>query len=575
MMQRIGWRRLVSGVAVGCALAGTAWGQWMTQEIPLREGWNAVYVRVMPCGGFEEELEEAVGSVSNVVGVWQWDRHFMTIETAPDGAELLGQSPHWKVWYPGKESFLNTLGGLAGGGRYLIRVRQLAGTGVLRIKGKAMLPVGEWYPNALNLVGVSAGPKGLSVTEAFGGMAETTLGRGYENGVYTIGADGAVRVVSRPDTQKLAQGEAVWVECGGASDYTGPVEVKVDEGGAGLEFGLARRTIKLVVGNRGTVTRKVALSHVASEEAPAGEASVLGMVPLYLKGAGSVGEAGWGKADGFSFELAPGEEQVLEFGVLRLEMEITEGTEGTYQSVLKVLDSEAKTEVDVPVTAERGPIIPGEEESLELPPTANAQAGLWMGEAVLTGVSCPRYQGNAVLPVRSPATVRLLVHVGADGTVRLLSEAWLAGGKAYARRELVPASATTGEVRRLSAVAFPLGMAPVTLGSDGLEGTLSGTVTVAFDDPVNPFLHAKHPQFDNKDGKFVPYAEGVETRTVTREVSMEVEAAADVLATGEMRVEGTYQEVVKGARADDVTVEGTVALWNLATGAELVTESAD
>jgi hypothetical protein len=348
-----------------------------------------------------------------------------------------------------------------------------------------------------------------------------------------------------------------------------------------LDFGAGRTKISLTLENlSATRTRTVVLSLAESVEAPEGEEAVAGAVPLYL----TEGD-GWTAFSSKSVELGPGEKWSGTFGVHRADMEWRAEmavTNSSYQSVLQVRDAEGKIAVDVPVRAVREASPEGagvvEEAIHEVPASVNAQAGLWTGTARLTAVDCPSYKPGEALPVQYAADLRLVVHVSGAGEVRLLKEAWVAeaastnGGMAiYARRGLVPAGATN--VWRASTATLPE-MAPLALGTNGLAGTLSGTVKLAYDDPVNPFLHRYHPMFDNKNGKFETYNGPVESRNVSRKITLAVGdgedgEGVDVTVDPSRAVAGTYQEKLTGLRAQEILVKGTFRLEKVMEG-ELV-----
>lgn len=578
-------------VLLVAACAGTR-AQWVVQTVVVHEGWNAISLQVEPEAGALEKVVEAVGE-DNLEGIWRWDKRFTTAEYVVDEGSPLAKDAHWKVWYPGEElGALSTLGGLSSGQSYLVKMKEGAGEKTVEIKGKARMPRVEWYPNALNLVGGAVGEKGVSFAEWFEADAAVDLSKGYDNHAWQIAADGSERVVSRPSVQELSAGEAVWVRCNGASDYAGPLGVVSSAGGSGLDFGTGRVKISLTVENlSGTRERKVVLSLVESEEAPAGEEMVAGAVPLYL----AEGD-GWMAFSSKTVELGPGEKWRGTFGVHRADMQWREEmavTNSSYQSVLQVRDAEGKIAIDVPVRAVREASPEGtggvEESIHEVAASVNAQSGLWTGTARLTAVDCPSYKPGEALPVQYAADLRLVVHVSGKGEVRLLKEAWVAeaastnGGMAiYARRKLVPAGATN--VWRASTATLPE-MAPLALGTNGLSGTLSGTVALAFDDPVNPFLHQYHPMFDNKNAKFEAYNKPVESRNVSRKITLVVGGdgdggddgdsgdgeSVDVTADNSKAVAGTYQEKLTGLRAQEILVKGTFALEKVLEG-ELVDE---
>lgn len=560
----------LAAAALAAACAG-ARAQWVVQTVVVHEGWNAVSLQVQPEAGALEKVLETVGE-GNVEGIWRWDKRFSTAEYVVDEGTPLAKDPHWKVWYPGEElGALSTLGGLSGGQCYLVKVKEGAGAKSVEIKGKARMPRVEWYPNALNLVGFAVGNNGVSFEEWFEADGAVDLSKGYDNHAWQVAGDGSERVVSSPAVQMLSAGEAVWVRCNGASGYAGPLEVSAGNG-AGLDFGAGLQKIALEVRNlSGVRKRTVSMRLAASEAAPEGEEAVAGAVPLYLADGGE-----WKAFEGKSVELGPGESWTGTFGVHRAEMEYREAmaeTNSSYQSVLQVRDGEGKIAIDVPVRAVREASAPVAASIHEVAAAVHGQAGLWSGAATLTEVNCPSYATNSLLPVQYPASLRLIAHVDAAGTVRLLKEAWVApatngtGMAVYARRELVPAGETN--VWRASSATLPP-MAPLALGTNGFatNAPLSGTVELAYDDPVNPFLHRYHPMFDNKNGQFEPYDGPVESRDVTRKITLAV-AEAEGLEDADRTVSGTYEEKLTGLRAQSISVRGAFRLEKVVEG-ELV-----
>lgn len=556
---------VLAALIAACSLARA---QWVTQRVPLHAGWNAVCLQVEPEAGTLEKVVAAVGE-GNLAGIWRWNRSFEPAEFVVDEASPLARDPHWKVWYPGEElGTLSTLGGFSGGQSYLLKLREGAPAVTVAVKGRARLPRTEWYPNALNLVGFPVGTNGAAFDEWFEAASAVDLSRGYDNAVWQVAPDGTERVVSRPSAQKLAAGEAAWVRCNGATSYTGPLEVEAGAG-AGLDFGEKLATMPLTVKNLSpTRARTLTLRAAASEEAPDGEEAVAGAVPLYL----AEGDA-WTPFAGKTVELGPGESWTGTFGVNRAEMERRTARDGdadrSYQSLLQVRDGEGKIAIDVPVRAVRAAAASPGEPLDTVDPSPHPQYGLWTGTAALAEVDCPSYKPGEPLPVRHAATLRLIVHVDGNGAVRLLNEAWVAEGEdgtatVYARRDLVPPAAA--DIWRASSATLPP-MPPLPLGTNGLGGTLAATVELAFDDPVNPFLHRYHPLFDNKNGQFEPYDTPVETRGVSRELSLQVsEPDPAALADPDASVAGTYEERLTGLRAQPIVVRGTFRLDKLLAG---------
>lgn len=558
---------VLAALIAACSLARA---QWVTQRVPLHAGWNAVCLQVEPEKGTLEKVVAAVGE-GNLAGIWRWNRSFEPAEFVVDEASPLARDSHWKVWYPGEElGTLSTLGGFSGGQSYLLKLREGAPSVTVAVKGRARLPRTEWYPNALNLVGFPVGANGAAFDEWFEAAPAVDLSRGYDNAVWQVAPDGTERVVSRPAAQKLAAGEAAWVRCNGASSYAGPLEVTAG-GGAGLDFGASLEKATLTLKNLSpTRTRTLTLSLAASEEAPEGEETVAGAVPLHLAEGGE-----WKAFSKTSLELAPGESWTGTFGVHRTEMAYSTGG-ASCQSVLQVRDAEGKIAIDVPVRAVRELSAAANDSIHAVAASPHPQAGLWTGSAALTAVDCPVYKEGEPLPVAHSANLRLIAHVDQTGAATLLNEAWVVAEgtngtpKIYARRDLVPRSATN--IWRTSSATFPP-MPPLPLGTNGLSGTMTNSLPLAYDNPVNPFLHRYHPLFDNKNGQFEPYDGPVESRDVTRAISLTVSPPdASSLANPDTAVSGTYAETLTGLRAQPILVQGAFRLEKVLSEAGLVAE---
>jgi hypothetical protein len=141
---------------------------------------------------------------------------------------------------------------------------------------------------------------------------------------------------------------------------------------------------------------------------------------------------------------------------------------------------------------------------------------------------------------------------------------------------LIPSLIGPGEIigRRISSAAFGFTQ-PVTLagGSFGV-GTLTGSTTLDYDHPLNPFKHVFHPDHNNFDERFEQkLPEGKESLTVTRSLSLEF-AATDPLGLNppgfaDTEFGGNYRESISGLHRDVIQVSGTFRLVRIARAAEL------
>ncbi len=242
-----------------------------------------------------------------------------------------------------------------------------------------------------------------------------------------------------------------------------------------------------------------------------------------------------------------------------------------YQSILEVIDAGESLLIRVPVTAQKpkGLLTP---DPLE---PHDENEGLWVGNVTVNRVNAPAYTGDQFLSASSPASFRLLVHVDGHGRANLLQQVVLAWDRTltnaphtngtyalYAGERALPADAT--DVSRISSVAFPV-MPPVALAGS-FTNALSGTVTVRFDDPTNPFLHRYHPLHDNQDWDWQPYTNAVETRTITRDLALSFTAVTNAPANpyyGADNVSGAYRETLSGLRAQAIQTEGVFSLQRI------------
>jgi hypothetical protein len=173
---------------------------------------------------------------------------------------------------------------------------------------------------------------------------------------------------------------------------------------------------------------------------------------------------------------------------------------------------------------------------------------------------------------------RLLLHVDAQGQARLLQRVLLAWQGTnttdtnrqyalYSDESKVPASAS--EVYRLSSVAFPL-IAPVSLAGE-LGYALFGRVDLGYDDPVNPFKHAYHPDHDNLDERFSTnrLPAGVESFQVARDlvfnfyVTRQTESGAFVPPGPVLEFNGTNSSLAISGGTNELRLANafTVMAW--------------
>ena len=227
------------------------------------------------------------------------------------------------------------------------------------------------------------------------------------------------------------------------------------------------------------------------------------------------------------------------------------------------------------------------------------RTGLWVGNVSVTGLSNPTsgsLNPTMPLPVASPFTFRLIVHVDETGQARLLQQVlqmWKPG--AFIPNPDDPTSSTfiidpanpgrnvlltddslipqfSGVAlrdvelvgRRISTAVFgfrdPIDMAGGDFG-DPSSPSVTASVVMGFDDPLNPYKHRYHPDHDNWDARYENRLNnGKESYTVTRDISLQFTAddPEDLILPGwgDSQIGGIYSEAIQGIHRSTVHVEG-------------------
>lgn len=168
---------------------------------------------------------------------------------------------------------------------------------------------------------------------------------------------------------------------------------------------------------------------------------------------------------------------------------------------------------------------------------------------------------------------RVLLRVAEDGATSLLPEYVYTG------------------TRRISSVAFSHPRPITASAAFGAGQPLIFPLTIAANDPLNPFLHKYHPDHDNLDAKFNPIDLDAtpsylwESPEVQRRIALELSdvlpfagATADeaiALDWGGANWGGYYREVLHGLHRNDITVKGYFVIRQILTGDQLATQAYD
>jgi hypothetical protein len=535
--------------------------------------------------------------------VWRWNRRFSPVEFIQDPADLVPPQPDWLVYLPPTHPLADrsNLYAIEGGRPYLVRLADGSAPVPWSVRGRPVVPRPSWITDSLNFFGFNVSGLGPSFADLFDGSVAHA-----NNPVYQLSEAGRWMQVTTPYTTRQQSGEAIWVRATTASEWSGPIRAVLEQTGR-LDFGRALQEQTVRFRNESARTQIYSVRLLASEPPPGtSEPALAGDVAMdYWFYDPSSTDAGWAAFSGTvnSPALNPGQELVLRLAVRRRDMPPVpvpaDFSSAAYQSVLEVVSSPGNSRLLIPVTCEglddasltsvapagSGPLArmgPGDEVT---------HAGLWVGNAVINQVGHPSSGSDAPEDAATEFGFPLLVHVDSAGQAHLLQqvvEMWKDGtykpdpedssklvvdqpGRYVLVTDRSLLSSFQGSTlrdgrrvgRRFSSAAFAFSE-PIDLSGGGgfLAGQFACTVTLDFDDPLNPFKHAFHPDHNNLDERFETQV--AEAFTVSRTLQLQFSATdPDGLAIpgwGDDQVGGAYEETITGLLSEPVKIAGIFRL---------------
>ncbi len=428
-----------------------------------------------------------------------------------------------------------------------------------------------------------------------------------------------------PASTPLDRTKAYWFEAPVVGNFYAPLEITPSQPD-GLHFGRTGSVFTVRVRNRTAAPVTVNVAPLASVGAPVGQPQITGAVPLTRRmldtATGTTTETLL--SGSFNEVIGPQTTVELTFGLDRAAMTAPSGS--LYASFLRFTDSGNLLDISLPasavvaslaglwigdiavsdvgnltraraytctvtrtvgsvVTTVVSPAVQGSLTAL-VPQSLAAGTGGTLAyqwaksgqpivgatDALLELTSTERLESGAFGSTTSRAfPLRVLLHVDDAGTARLLSQVFV-GSLAPAPHNLGLCTRESGlkadakaTAARYVSTQLPLDTEVATgSGSVALGGQLVRTFTLAFNDRVNPFVHAYHPDHDNKDARGQPLAAGLESYTVVRSCTFDFAATppagAATLGWGASVIGGTYRETVTGLHRQPLTVHGTFEL---------------
>jgi len=581
-------------VLLSFTLGNPARAQWITQNLPLAPGFNPVFVQVTPA---TNDCDTVFASMPNIDSVWMYNRYTKTASSglAPS-ATAVGQD-HWLMWFPKRsaKSFLGTLSQIRAGQAYMIHVLDNSPATTLSLKGIPGLPRTDWIPLDMTLAGGPISEKSpVTFYQLFHDIPELTSDAGSSSSFYSIDPRVARETqIRNPLATTIVPGRAYWFILNGHRDNPYPFSVTALGEMNSVQFLKDGKTSSLVLANSlSTVSAKLHLALLDSETPPAGSPDLAGRVPVAALLVGPDGSyTPQLLAGGVDITLAPGETRTLRLGLATALLTPTSNSNATYQGLIEVTESAHGYRQLVPVVAEvpnsslakQNLSLLGTGARLRSSSTATTSSdapssGLWVGKITLAAVNTPGFSPtnsspdisqNPLSKVASPLDMRVLLHVDSNGVARVIQQACFAQFWNGSNYDTQLYHSATGLVRgatltsRVSAPAWP--RLPPTPMTGTLGSNLSGSLTVPYDDPVNPFVHIYHPDHNNYDETYTnKLGAGVESFNVTRNVTFyfgsTIDAGSFSPGVPPMQFTGTNGEYVTTTGFANTTAF-TVQLW--------------
>lgn len=570
---------LLGGLVAACSTS--AFGQWLTQEVPLRPGWNAIHLQVQPLPAGCDRQWAGVP----ITEAHRFHQRLRTAQFSTDPSKPFRRPAEWLTWRPddGTNGFVRTLENLTGDTAYLVYATQ---SHVWKVTGRPVLPRREWVPGIPNLAGfmVSTGSP-PTFAEFFAAEPRIPVIGGPSDAlVHDVDADlNGIDLTSKTRRQSMAPGRAYWIRSPVVSSYSGPLSIDTP-GALGLVYGDQVRERQLRIRNGTSNSVPIVLRHLPSENPPASvpdAAHLAGAVPLLTREGTPNGGTwkAWSTSETRSNTLAPGGTWVVRLAVNRAAMQPTGSTHESWQSLVQVTG--AGMQLHVPVSALYSQTVGSGAPSL-LPP------GLWVGEASLTHASYalaemkhstnPTYvygPGSTNAPVRQPFPLRLILHQtdGEGGPLQLLSRALLVATNAssatgstpglgiFSNESALLARTNLVNVSRISSPGFAaVASLPMPLALNPTNtGVWEGSYTIPLDDPMNPYRHAYHRQHTN----------GI---AITHRIAIELKPNDTAVGGGASSLEtvqGVFVQQITGLRLKPIEISGPFQLQRVSPVGQL------
>lgn len=595
---------LVAGLIANIAiLASPAQAQSAEQTITLTAGWNAVWMEVEPVDAngqgkspldvFTNPAIQTVATPKPLAGL----SDFFANEPGALSATTTFNQEDWQQWKRVDTAGDNNLPLVIGNRPYLIKVADGTASFSIPVSGKAVFFRPVWTADRYNLIGF--GLKGTPTFTQFFGPAGA---KHPVAKIFTLNPAGSW--VNVTGSAAMQSGKAYWIFSAGPSSYMGPVSVDFQQATTGkIDFGGPSDAVEIGTGvdalfldlNEITFSNLGTGNAVPELDLISASGSGLGFYIVrpvtnglgYVRGNQIDSAVGAGASSALDVTVASLANSTLTIGGQRNWVDQDNRT-----NYYRLSTGALGASFWLPITASKA-------TQISSTPGAGTPAsevtGLWVGNAIANRSTSIVEDGSPTRTTAGSAPIRLIMHSGSTGSVRLLSQVTVMQTKtADPEVEALPVlvidparipffegiKQRDGKPvgLRIEAVAYDMprsssawsgadlrtfGIRPSTLqetydlshsmsGSIGAGQTVSGTLVLDPFHRSNPFRHAYHQNLPKGP-------------QITRVISVTFDGDQPVAD----RLIGTFTDQIQGLIKDNLTITGTVELRRISPVATL------
>jgi len=187
----------------------------LTQSIPIKSGWNSVYLYVQPL----EKQSDLVFQNKPFVKVLTYYPANSLVQFIQDPNEIEWNKPGWLRWInqDQPDAFLKNLYSIHANQAYLILSTM---DYTWELKGEPRYRNVAWTPDSFNLIGFNVAENYSPSFSQF--FSNSNAHKDLQ--IFYLNNDQWTRI-QNPELTTIQSGKAYWVYCNGGSNYNGPFEI--------------------------------------------------------------------------------------------------------------------------------------------------------------------------------------------------------------------------------------------------------------------------------------------------------------------------------------------------------------